>query len=239
MRPLLFILLWVFSVKLNASSLPDFPFVTVTGSSETEVKPDMAVISFSLTVFDKDSDKAYAMLQHSIQKVVSSLQSQNIPDQAITSFEIDKRIRRERDEHYNDLAIVGYELSRSFRVKIQAIESYPAVTRRLHEIDYLSNIESQFDSSKRDEIEVSLIAAAGEDAKKRAELMAKGLGVKLGDVFAFNDSGSFSSFFATFGLDKPDAMMVRRNAPPKQQRIFLPQDILISKTVNVIYKIGD
>ena len=114
---------------------------------------------------------------------------------------------------------------------------------QLYAAEYVHNLNSVFDTSERDAVETALISAAAAQARKKAEQMAEGLGVKIHSVFAFNDSGSFNSFFATFGLDIDTGVSVRLRVPPpsmsdaEAQQVLIPQTIEISKTVNVIYKI--
>ncbi len=107
---------------------------------------------------------------------------------------------------------------------------------QLYAAEYVHNLNSVFDTSERDVVETALISAAAAQARKKAEQMAEGLGVKIHSVFAFNDSGSFSSFFATFGVS--DSTLVNAEMRTgSAQLVLVPQFIEISKTVNVIYKI--
>ena len=71
--------------------------------------------------------------------------------------------------------------------------------------------------------------------------MAAGLDVKLGKVFAFNDSGSFDNFFASFGVEQRFRSgafeMSVSGSRQRSTTVFIPQTIELSKTVNVIYRI--
>jgi uncharacterized protein YggE len=80
---------------------------------------------------------------------------------------------------------------------------------------------------------------AAEKAKQKAEHMATGLGVKITSVFAFNDTGSFSSFFATFGLENESRALAMMRSKGNAANIFVPQFIEVSKSINVIYKIAN
>ena len=90
--------------------------------------------------------------------------------------------------------------------------------------------------------EIDLIAKAAAEAREKADVMAKGLGVSIDSVFAFNDTGSFQTFFSTFGLRGEDVgqRMMRERIGVSGSRvndIFMPQSIQITKKVNVIYKL--
>jgi len=224
---------------VQASVLPDFPFVAVTGQSSKQVAPDSATLSFRITTFHQSSDVANAQLAQASSKVLALLKANGVTDSQISAFELEKSEKRKRDEQYNELEVLGYDLNRRFDVTLADLKKYPDLMTQLYATDYVHDLSTSFDTSDRSNIETTLIAAAAAQAKQKAEQMAEGLGVKIHSVFAFNDSGSFERFFATFAAGETgmvsSAMMADRSAGAQQ--VFIPQSIEISKTVNVIYKI--
>ncbi|TRW48376.1 DUF541 domain-containing protein [Aliidiomarina halalkaliphila] len=242
LRLLTALLICCFPVAVQASSLPSFPFVTVSGESERGVMPDEAVITFQIVTFHEKSENASAQLNRTTRQALEVFADHNIPDRAITSYEISKNEVRERDSSYNQLGIIGYQFRRNFQVEIADLDKYSAIVLALLDIDYLTFQQSSFDSSQRQEVELELIAEAAAAAKQKAEQMAQGLGVTIDSVFAFNDTGSFEEFFATFGLNRAvyaDMQQMRTSAPPPSvdQELFIPESIRIYKRVNVIYKV--
>ena len=237
MKFLVIVTLFVFSVFTNASTIPDFPFVTVKESSIREVKPDKAELTFSVISYDKDASVAKSLFNKTTNKIVNIIRSHGLRDKDITSFDVYKNIKRARDKDYNDLAILGYEFSQRFKVKIEDLSIYTDLTEALLVVNNLGNIEGHFDYSKRSHVEAELIIDAANKAKKKAENMALALGVKIDSVFAFNDEGSFSSFFTTFGLSSGTTPSVGLSGPRGTSNIFIPHFIEISKSINVVYKI--
>lgn len=235
------IYLILFSVNVLASSLPEFPFVTVTGESVRKVEPDTARITFNLVTFNKDAEQAKQTLFVASNDVVKTIGKHNIDTKDITSYEISKQAKRERNKGYNTLDILGYEFTQRIEVQINDIERYVDLTTDLLSASNLENIQSRFEYSKRDSVETELIAEAAKKAKDKAKQMAKGLDVKIGSVFAFNDTGSFTSFFATFGIDSSRNMPYRAMSAEQSRssNLFVPQYIEISKSVNVIYKLDN
>ncbi|BBO27046.1 hypothetical protein AltI4_14340 [Alteromonas sp. I4] len=224
-----------------ASSLPDFPFVTVQGIASKELPPDRADVSFTIETFDEKAETADRILADTTVAVLNVLSTLNIPDSAITAFEISKYTKRERGDNYQDLAILGYEMSRDFTVELDNIDDYAPLFEALMKMQNVADVGSHFSVSNADEITLSLISAAAANAKAKAQTMAAGLDVKLGKVFAFNDSGSFDNFFASFGVSTSEyAERMRMQVSGLRQRsttVFIPQTITLSKTVNVIYRI--
>ena len=194
MKLLGMVFLFIFSVFTYASSIPDFPFITVTGKSIRKVEPDKVSLRFYVITYDKEASIAKSLLNKTTLEILKILKSNGILVKNITSFEINKRAKRVRDKDYNDLAISGYEFTQRFEINIHDLKSYSELTNALLDSSNVENIESHFYFSKKDKIEVELIKEAAEKAKQKAEHIATGLGVKIDSVFAFNDTGSFSFF---------------------------------------------
>lgn len=238
MKYLLFLSLFLFAAIGNTSPLPDFPFVAVTGESSQQVKPDKATITFRIIIFSESSEDANSKMGEATKEAVDAILVLDVPKSAITSYEIDKRTKRRRDEDYNQLDILGYEFSRRIKVEITRLDLYSQMMEKLLNVEYIEGFSTEFDSSKREEISEILFASAASNAKNKAEFMAKGLGAKIESVFAFNDSGSFEDFFGTFGLTKSygvEAFAMRSRQDSSD--IFIPQFIEINKQINVIYKL--
>lgn len=238
------LLLFFTALTLQASPLPDFPFVTVTGESTKKVAPDTATIQLQVLVFEKRANTAQASLDKTTAKLLQVLQKNDIAPTSISSDEVNKRTKRSRDNRsYEELEILGYELSRQFTIELDDLKKYPHLSIDLLKLDNVVGVSSQFDVTNRQDIEVELIAEAGQKARTKAQLMASGLGVKLGPVFAMNDTGSFQSFFATFGLESQSYGYARgeklASTRAGNQSSFIPEFIQISKRINVVYKLDN
>lgn len=230
------------SFHVQSSPLPDFPFVTVSGTAERSVQPDQATLNFTVVVYHEAAQEGEAELHAVTRKVLGILEDNGIVESAIRSYEIERNVRRGRDDAYNFTNIIGYDFRRNFTVEIKSIAAYSDIAKALFATENLSFNGTQFDYSKRSQIELELTTEAAVKAIEKAQQMAAGLDVTLGDVFAFNDSGSYADFFATFGLTRRGGNSgvregTARRAPPPPP-VFIPQSIDISKTVNVIYRVN-
>lgn len=244
MRLLASLMLLCSALQLQASPLPDFPFVTVTGESSRQVAPDIATVQLQLLVFNKRAQAAQTELEATTSKLLQTLQRLDIDFKKISSEQVNKRTKRSRkNSSYEELDILGYELSQQFKIELEDLTKYPQLSTDLLKMENLVGVSTRFDLSNKEDIEIELIAEAGSKAKNKAKLMASGLGVKLGQVFAMNDTGSFQSFFATFGLGAESYGYARQEkyastmAAPKAA--FIPEFIDISKRINVVYKLSN
>ena len=244
MRLLGLLLLFSIALKGHASPLPDFPFVTVTGESNRQVAPDIATIQLQVLVFNKRAKSAQMELDTTTNKLLQTLQDNEIDLNSISSEQVNKRTKRSRkNSSYEELEILGYELSRQFSIELDDLAKYPKLSTELLKMENVTGVSSRFDVSNKEDIEIELIAEAGSKAKTKAKLMASGLGVPLGQVFAINDTGSFQSFFATFGLQSEAYNYARQekfaSTMAAPQATFIPEFIEISKRINVVYKLAN
>ncbi len=230
---------WVF-----ASALPDFPFIGVQGEAEIEVQPDVANIGFRLVEFSEDSDKALDAIRQRSAQVIEIARSLEIPNDAVISLGIDNEIERQinREKGYNKTNILGYEVSQSFSIKVENLTNYPKLVDKLVSIGNVGRITPRFDVSNRKEIERSLVAEAGKDAKQKAEDLASAMGVKIKSVFAITQDASFEHFFAKFGLQEQAPMgdlraSIAYDRAGGSMNMMIPKAIEIKKKISVVYKI--
>ena len=228
----------MFSTLTLASTIPDFPFVTVTGESIRHVTPDKVTITFNVSTFNKDAKEAKLILVNTSSEVVKLLKSNGVKEKSIQSFAIDKTVKRKRDENYNYLGVLGYDFFQGFEINLDDLESYPAIADALLEMNNVSQLNADFDYSKREELEVTLIKEAGLQAKQKAIHMAQGLGVEIDSVFAFNEEKSYQDLITVFGLTGETRFgETRRRVVPPSQVIFIPKFIQIFKSIHVVYKL--
>lgn len=244
MRLLGFLLLVCTTFSVVASPIPDFPFVTVTGESSRKVAPDMVTIELQALVFDKRAKMAQKKLEDTTANLIALLEANNIPLSKISSEQVNKRTKRARKNNsYDNLEILGYELTRQFKIELDSLERFPKIYNALLKMENITGISNRFDVSNKVEIGQELIAEAAVKAKNKATQMATGLGVELGSVFAFNDTGSFQTFFATFGLQGNNAgyryEKFESVAMRSEKAAFIPEFINISKRINVVYKLNN
>lgn len=233
---------------VKAENMPSFPFIVVNGSAETKVKPDEAKVSFSITEFNADPKKAELVVLQRGQEILALAKSLGISKEQVTSSAYDKSTTRKKDENYNLLEILGYEISQNFTVEIHNIESYTHFADQLIAMKNVASIRPEFGVSNRNEIKNQLIQQATNNAKQKALNLAAGMGVKLGAVFAVSQDFNFSGVNATFAYSRGDVSLYPPDfvpppseyAPATQDHIsimFVPTFLEISTSVSAIYKI--
>jgi len=223
-----------------ASSLPDFPFVLVTGEAKIEVSPNIAHINLNLMTFDSDPEKALATIGSRGRDIVALLTKLNVKKSDIKSYNLNKQTRRERSNSYGQGKISGYEISQRFEIALRNIKHYSLVMDQLIAMKNVNNVNIKFDVTNRDELVQNLVRSAGKDAKRKAQDLAAGLDTKLGRVFAATQDSSFNEFFARFGLRQENMGRVetmRMSDRAGNYNMFAPETIELRKTINVVYRL--
>lgn len=220
---------------------PQFPFVHAEGEAKADVPPDKATIRVSLTTFHRESEVGLETLQVQLTTAIDALARAGVPEDQITGFDLKKMVVRSRDDDYNELEILGYHFSRDFEVELTDLDKFSPLVAELMAIDNVSTVNADFDIENRGRIESNLVRQAGEDARRRAEEMARSMDVSIESVFAISET-PIASVGRAFRLT-PDSYTVMGARPSKKglftSTIFVPEAIELRKSVNVLFKLEE
>jgi len=238
-------LLTLILLSLNATAVfatqwPDFPILFSTGTAEKETPPDIATITFSVSVFDEKSEKALAIVKKQSLEIINFYFSLGLDKDNLEAYDIDKTVVRE-DKDYTELKILGYEVNQKFTIILPALDNYTTFMDRLLKTSNLSNIATKFDIAERKQIESELIKEACADAKRKAENMANGMNASLEYPYAISEDG-FHSLNEFFGISNPNPPMFKKSQHKESDTAkitYIPSRIKISKSVNVIYRLSN
>lgn len=180
--------------------------ITLSGHGEVQAVPDIASIYFSINKTAKTSKEALAQVATLEKKALEYLKTKNIED---------KDIKTENASFYpkydysrvpcpsigigapeavydcgdRKQTLVGYEASESITVKIRKIEDAGAIIQGLGTIG-VSNISGpNYTVDNEDALKAAARKEAIDDAREKAEALAKDLSVRLGKVAGFSESG--------------------------------------------------
>jgi hypothetical protein len=164
--------------------------VSVTGLSEKDFTSDLIVWGGSFSRNAMDLKDAYAALKQDESAIKSYLNSKGIADNSIvfSSVSMMKNFQRQYDERGNEIRadFSGYTLTGNVRVESHEIEKVEKLSREITEllekgIELNSNTPEYY-YTKLNELKIDLLAKASEDAKTRAETIAKNSGANLGSI---------------------------------------------------------
>lgn len=229
-------ILWcaLISISVNAANLPDFPFVISNGWINEDVTPDEAEIHIYVLSFSKTSKGALSTVNQTSDKIIELLKKYSISIDQLEATDVEKNIERRRDKDHNPLEILGYEVSRKITIHLQNLKNYSELMSDLVSIDNISEVSTDFDVSNREVIESKLIAKASEDAKNKADNMAKSLGASIDSVYAISQYSDFEEALTTF---RARSYSVIAGGKEQTTTMFVPKSIEISLSIYVMFKL--
>jgi hypothetical protein len=164
--------------------------VSVTGLSEKDFTSDLIVWGGSFSRNAMELKEAYAALKQDESAIKAYLNAKGIVDSCIvfSSVSMSKNYQRQYDDRGNEISanFSGYTLTGNVRVESHEIERVEKLSREITEllengIELNSNTPEYY-YTKLNELKIDLLAKASEDAKTRAETIAKNSGARLGGI---------------------------------------------------------
>jgi uncharacterized protein YggE len=173
--------------------------ISVSGTGEVLAVSDIATIDINLSKDGKTTKEAQSLLNDSITKVLNYLKDQKIEDKDIKS----EYGGMSPKYSYNatpmicysypcpptkDPVIIGYTATQSIAVKIRAVDSASDIRTGLANLGVTDMSGPTFSIDNEDTLKDQARAKAIIDARGKAEVLAKELGVKLGKVTNFSEN---------------------------------------------------
>jgi hypothetical protein len=164
--------------------------ILVTGLAEKDFSSDQVVWKGGYSRTGNDLRAAYAQLKSDEVEIRQYLRSKGIPDTSIvfSSVDVQKNYQPQYDDQGRTRGTVfnGYTLNGGVTVDSRNIQLVEAISREVTEllqkgIEFNSRQPAYY-YSKLNELKISLLSKAGEDAKLRAETIAQSSGIRLGKL---------------------------------------------------------
>ncbi len=170
--------------------------IYVSGHGEVNAVSDIASLSMNLSKEGLTAKEAQDLLNESVTSVLSYLKEQNIEDKDIKSqyggltpkYSYDQIACFTYPCPRKEPKIVGYTATQSIVVKIREVDSANEIRTGLAEIDVTDINGPTFSIDDEDVYKEEARALAIEEAKMKAKVLAKNLGVRLGKITNFSEN---------------------------------------------------
>lgn len=233
-----FSVLMICSVNTSAQSAcgtsieNTLPTINVVGYGKITSIPDEAIIMFGVTSEEKDLTKAYGDNIDKMNKIIDTVKMSGIEAKGIktSSFSVVPIYPRDTNGRQMPGKPVSYRVSQQLTVKVSDISKMGGIIDKV--ISDGTNIFNgiQFTSSKNEELQMEAKVEAVKDAKEKAELLARNLGVSIGRVIKVTES-SQQPYPVRTRMMAYDSAMVK--AAPQVEAGSME----VTATCNVIYEI--
>ncbi|RME80094.1 MAG: DUF541 domain-containing protein [Methanobacteriota archaeon] len=190
------------SIIINSSSDSNYGISTIAEASDS-VKPDIATISITVESREKTASAASSVNGEKVAKILEKLKKLSINEEDIKT----ESLSLYEDYHYvygdcpnsttefppyqcknKSKVIDAYVATQQLSIKVRDVEKSGDVVDVLSTSSSINNIGFSLSDAKRASIEKELLEKAAKEARERAESIAKGMGVSLGDLIKASSS---------------------------------------------------
>lgn len=211
--------------------------ISVSGSGEVLAVSDIASLSVNLTKDGATAKEAQDLLNESITKTLNYLKDQKIEDKDIKSEYggLNPKYSYEKCYTYpcpSNSKIVGYTATQSITIKVREVDNANIIKTGLADLGITDMSGPTFGMDDEEAFKDQARSKAIEEAKAKAEVLAKELGVKLGKVVNFTeDNGNNYPMYKTSLMS--EGAMADSAVPPT-----LPKgENKITSNVTITYEI--
>lgn len=154
----------------------------VTGDAETNVSPDEATVSLGVNIVETTVKAAQDKANMITTAILSEMDSLGIEKEDVKTENYS--LFPNYDFSDNRQRVVGYSVNTSVVVKVRDFDKLNQVIDAATAVgaNQVGNISFDLSADKRLEVEEGLRAEAVEEAKTKAESLAKAAGIRLGRV---------------------------------------------------------
>lgn len=211
--------------QILVSTSGEVPKISVTGDAETDVMPDQVVLSLTVLTEGKDAASVQTDNSKKMNQVMDALKNEGVTEKEIETTNYNIYPWQEWDQTTQKTINKGYRAQHTIQVKRNDIKSAGkmldlAVKNGINTVD---NVYFTLSDAKEKEVKEELVATASAKAKKKAETLAKNLGVSVGKVRMVSES-SYSPplYYASYAKSEMATdMAVQPNLSPKSVKVNL------------------
>ncbi|HDZ8857374.1 TPA: SIMPL domain-containing protein [Aeromonas dhakensis] len=182
-RPLLTLSALVVSAPLFAIEVPQAPHLVVSGYAEQKAEPDMLTLNVSVTALEKQGIKAKQQVDGKVAAFFGQLEGLGIrrTDVEAGNLVISPEYQYPQNKKPE---LVGYRAQRQLAVKLYQLDKLSELmdTALKAGLESVSQIEYGLKTPQAMKEQARL--GAVEDARSKAESLAKAFGMKLGKVYS-------------------------------------------------------
>jgi len=159
--------------------------ISVTGSATKEITSDYIIWKGTFSRRDSNLKAAYAGLKGDLEKIRSYFTSKGVDENEVNVSSVATNIVYRKNEKGNDTNDIQYYiLSQAVEIRSSDVGNITDVSRESTElidqgVEFTSQSPEYF-YKKLDELKLEMLSKASENAKQRAENMARSAGNKIG-----------------------------------------------------------
>ena len=162
--------------------------VSVSGDGEVKARPDMAYVTIGVEARKPTLADARAQVTATIDRVLALAKDLRIEPRYVDASQLQVQPEYRWNEKDSQRVLLGYVVSRQVEIELHDLERLGTLFERAVSAGANQLGGARLDSSKRKELEREALAKAVDDARLKADTLARAAGAKLGAVQALSAS---------------------------------------------------
>lgn len=162
--------------------------ITVTGLGSVKAAPDQATFSFGVETQGATANEALAANNETVQNVIDAVKGQGIPDDDIQTQSVSVSPRYSSDGQ----VIIGYSANNTVSVIVRELDQVGAVVDAATKAGANQVYGPSLEIADKTALYEQALGEAFDDARSKAEAVAKAAGVTLGGVVNVVEGGGYA-----------------------------------------------
>jgi uncharacterized protein YggE len=189
--------------------IPILTTINVSGEGEVYVKPDIAEFTFSVSNDAKTVADAQKVSTDKINAIISYLKEAKVDDKDIktTDYSITPKYEYQNVTCLNgycpngNQVLVGYTVSQTVDVKVRTLADAGTILANIGSKGATNVSDLNFTVDDQKAVEANARTLAIQDAQKKADILAKSLGVALVRVTNFSEGQPVVPYFTSMKME--------------------------------------
>jgi len=165
-----------------ANGLPSQPYISVSGISKIQVKPDTVKISFQLVATESSAEKAKLMVDQQMTLLLSKLEGKNFQEQLLNRGDI--QLRSEYEVVHKKQTQIGIKATRNLNYQLNDLSKTNLLLDLLVEVEVANIGHFNYSLKETDKWHRKARDLAVQDAINKAKQLAESYQVGLGKVYS-------------------------------------------------------
>ena len=207
--------------------------ISITGEATSTMKPDMCVINFGVKKYDLDYSKCVEKLNNEVNEILKKLEKLNINRDTLTTKDFEIRAKNEYDKDLEKYVFVNYLGEHRIDIKVDNDSKViNDILSMLQNEKFTPEVSISFGVKNEELLKDMALNLAIENAKKNADIISKGLDIKLSNILEVNYN--FDKDISSKKYDYLQDMMICENSCDFN---IMPEETKYEERVSIVWEI--
>jgi len=217
------------SIVLKELTTVEGKTITVSGTGTATSKPEVAIVYLSVITRSEAASEAQILNAEKMNNVINALKSAGIKEEQIETTRYSLEPIYEYNENLRKSVLVGYQCVNTIKVTLEELNNVGKIidTAVLAGVNEVSSITFSLKEETIEKLKLEALTKAVEDAKTKAESVAKAAGVKIIGPKKIDIGGYVSPIRYE---------LVKEAITVPETPIIAPEELTVSMNVNIVYE---